>query len=129
MEVESTHYEVSVGNFLPNGEIKVDVAGQPFIVLVGTRPATELPVPVIVEKEECEKPSTEKEVIYAPMPGRVVSVAVHVGETVEIGQTLLVLEAMKMENEITAPKAGTVRDIYVSEGSNVGKNDPLVTLA
>lgn len=129
MEVESTHYEVSVGNSLPNGEVEVVVAGQQFIVLVGTRSAAELAVPVIVEKEGREKPSTEIEVIYAPMPGRVVSVAVHVGEAVEIGQTLLVLEAMKMENEITAPKSGTVKDIHVSEGTNVSKNDPLVTLA
>ena len=50
------------------------------------------------------------------MPGIVVSLKVKVGDSVSLGQSLCILEAMKMENEITASKAGVVKEIRVSEG-------------
>lgn len=129
MEVESTRHEVSVGDSLPEGGVDVVVAGHRFRAFIGTGPAPEPRSLTITEKRKVEEPSTEVGVVYAPMPGRVASIAVHMGETVHIGQALLILEAMKMENEITAPRAGTVKHIHVSEGANVNKNDPLVTLA
>lgn len=57
--------------------------------------------------------------VRPPMPGRVVRVAVANGERVRKGQTLLVLEAMKMQNEIPAPASGTVRDLRISEGETI----------
>jgi len=57
--------------------------------------------------------------ILAPMPGRVIAVAVAEGDTVEVGQRLLVLEAMKMEHALTAPFAGRVAELAVSEGAQV----------
>ena len=61
--------------------------------------------------------------ISVPMQGTVISVLVSVGDEVEAGQPLLVLEAMKMENNINADKAGTVTEIRVSEGDSVGSGD------
>jgi glutaconyl-CoA decarboxylase len=62
------------------------------------------------------------------MPGKVLKVAVSVGAAVNAGDLLLVLEAMKMENEIQAPSAGTVKEIKVSDGSPVNTGDVLVVL-
>ena len=53
---------------------------------------------------------------------------VSVGDTVEKGQVLMILEAMKMENEITADSAGTVKEIKAAEGSTVESGDPLIVL-
>ncbi|MFL1437746.1 ATP-binding protein [Nocardiopsis protaetiae] len=64
----------------------------------------------------------------APMPGTVTSVDVAVGEKVRAGQTLLRMEAMKMEHRITAPAAGTVREIPVAAGRRVGAGTPLAVL-
>ena len=61
--------------------------------------------------------------ISVPMQGTVISVLVSMGDEVEAGQPLLVLEAMKMENNINAGKAGTVKEIRVSEGDSVGSGD------
>ena len=63
------------------------------------------------------------------MPGNILAVNVQVGATVEKGQVLCILEAMKMENEIMAPEAGTVSSITVSKGSTVQSGDVLVTIA
>ena len=64
--------------------------------------------------------------VTAPMPGRVVRVLVRAGDEVTLGQGLVVVEAMKMENELRAPRAGTVREIRVSEGMSVEANTVLV---
>lgn len=67
--------------------------------------------------------------IIAPMPGTVLSVAVEVGSAVTKGQTLLVLEAMKMENEIQAPADGTVQELNASQGLSVNAGDTLIVLS
>jgi biotin carboxyl carrier protein len=68
-------------------------------------------------------------VIKSPMPGRVVKVLVAKGDAVQSGQGLLVLEAMKMENEVKTKTAGTVAEVHVTTGSAVEGNAKLVTLA
>ncbi len=67
--------------------------------------------------------------VSAPMPGKVVRVLVAVGDKVEAGQGLLVVEAMKMQNEIRAPKSGTVERILVAEGQNVTSGHTLAIVA
>ena len=67
--------------------------------------------------------------LAAPMPGLVVRVHVAVGDTVAAGQPLVVIEAMKMENELRALAAGTVRAIHATPGQPVEKGAVLVELA
>jgi biotin carboxyl carrier protein len=62
------------------------------------------------------------------MPGRVLSIAVKDGQTVERGQLLLILEAMKMEHRITAPSDGAVKALKVAEGEQVANGAVLVML-
>lgn len=66
--------------------------------------------------------------VESPMPGKVLSIAVQVGQRVCAGESLLVMEAMKMENEIVAPQDGTVKQILVSQGTMVDTGDILTVL-
>lgn len=66
--------------------------------------------------------------ITAPMTGRVVRVDVQPGQEVQEGQVLLVIEAMKMENEIVAPRAGKVKEVAVAPGARVSEGDLLLIL-
>ena len=69
------------------------------------------------------------ETVAAPMPGNIIRVDVKQGDTVKSGQILVILEAMKMENEIVAPKDGTVAQVVTSRGSVVDTGAPLVVIA
>ncbi len=69
------------------------------------------------------------ETVAAPMPGNILRVDVKQGDTVKSGQILVILEAMKMENEIVAPKDGTVAQVVVSKGTVVDTGAPLVIIA
>jgi propionyl-CoA carboxylase alpha chain len=71
---------------------------------------------------------TGPEVIGAPMPGLVVSVNVEAGQEVSAGETLAVLQAMKMENEISSPRDGTVKVVHARAGQTVEQGQPLVEL-
>ena len=68
------------------------------------------------------------EPVNAPMPGNILKVNVTAGQAVKSGDVLCVLEAMKMENEIMAPKDGTVTQVLVSKGANVDTGAPLVVI-
>ena len=68
-------------------------------------------------------------VVKSPMPGNILKINVTVGQKVNEGDTLLVLEAMKMENEVAAPRSGTVAQIIVSKGAVVETGAPLVVIS
>ena len=70
----------------------------------------------------------EKDAVIAPIAGRIVLFKANVGQQVQRGECVCVLEAMKMENEIATPKAGVVKEIRVSEGTIVNKGDVLAVI-
>ena len=69
------------------------------------------------------------EKVASPLPGVIIEVSVKEGQAVKAGQKVAVLEAMKMENEIPAPKDGTVTEIHVHKGDSLQEGDPVVTIA
>ena len=73
-------------------------------------------------------PSAESTKITAPIPGRIISVDVKVGDKVESGQLVLVIEAMKMENTITSPVDGIVKEIVVDKDAEVSTDDLLMVI-
>lgn len=64
----------------------------------------------------------------APMPGTILKILVNVGDEVKENQPVMILEAMKMENEVVAPKAGTVTGIHVTQGQMVNPGEALITI-
>ena len=89
-------------------------------VTVPEQPAENAPTPL---------PMEEGEVISSPLPGTVLRVNVVVGDSVQKGQVLLVLEAMKMENDIIAPKEGMVTYVAAAAGATVNTGDTLITIS
>ena len=92
--------------------------------------ATTIATKVIEPWQQTTKKSIDvgREVVKAPMAGGVIDIKVSVGSAVKIGDTLIILEAMKMENDITAHVDGIVAEIKVVRGANVSADDVLVVL-
>jgi biotin carboxyl carrier protein len=85
-------------------------------------------VPVAVPAQAAPTKGATAGSIDTPIPGQIISISVSIGEQVRNGQKLLVLEAMKLENSITASGDGTVSEILVSEGDVVTQGQPLIVL-
>lgn len=81
------------------------------------------------ESAPAPAPSGDGNAVKAPMPGNILKISVTVGQKVTEGETLLVLEAMKMENEVTADRSGTVTSIIAAKGQTVETGDPLVVIS
>lgn len=71
---------------------------------------------------------TGEAVIKSPMPGLIVSVPVKEGDMVQKGEKVIILESMKMENELRAPRDGIINRVHVSQGDSVEKDQPLVVI-
>jgi biotin carboxyl carrier protein len=113
LEVNGTAYSVKLKE-------EVKVSKTPTLVRSASkRPAELLKV----------NPSSSNTKIVAPIPGTVLSIDVNIGDEVKIGDRLLVLEAMKMENNITSEKAGKVTAIQVKIGQQVLQNEVMIELA
>ncbi|GAE89050.1 biotin/lipoyl-containing protein [Acetivibrio straminisolvens] len=126
IKVNGNQYEVEVE------EIR-DGASAPQVSLSAPAPAASAPAPAQEPKAAAPKKDTAVPagavVIKAPMPGTILNILVNQGDTVKKGQVLLILEAMKMENEIVAPNDGTVASINVSKGSSVNVGEVLLSLS
>lgn len=130
VEVEELSQDKSSGTVTNAGDEKKPSHSQDAF----SEKAVRNPAPVkeepTVKTKESAAPNTGKGTsVKAPMPGSVIEVKVSEGDKVESGDVLLVLEAMKMENELTASTAGTVTEILVKKGDTVNSGDPLVTLS
>ncbi len=146
--VDGVEYEVEVEE-LPGGRFKVSFEDREYTVeakglgidvstLAGTQTAVQAPVsapsapapaPVTPAAPAAPTPTPAGEgVVTAPMPGKILRILVKEGEQVKTGQGLLILEAMKMENEIPAPKDGVVKRILVKEGDTVNTGDPMIEI-
>ena len=123
IRVNGNEYEVEVE------ELSNEANSSP----VRTAPAAR-PVLQDVKKPETQAattPSVESgaSAVQAPMPGTILDVRVTAGDLVSKGQTLMILEAMKMENEILAPHDCSVKQVHVEKGASVNAGDLLVTLS
>lgn len=113
-------YSVKVNNVPFKTEIKTavrHVASQEFTIS-----------PALLTAKKPSRKLVEDGVVVAPMAGKIVSIKVKKGDSVKIGDVVCILEAMKMENEITATKTGTVQEIQVSEGTAVSEGDILLII-
>lgn len=126
--------------------LKITVNGIPYDVQVEEQDSAAVqtpkpqaqpqPVPAAVPKAAASapvsapaaKPAADAEVINSPMPGTIVNIPVQPGQSVQSGDVLLILEAMKMENEIMAPHEAVVDSVLVSKGQSVESGTPLVAL-
>ena len=82
-----------------------------------------------VQTEKPQSVSADGEKVVSPMPGTILQVNVSEGDTVKSGDTLFILEAMKMENEIVAPCDGTLSELLVSKGSTVETDTVLAVIS
>jgi len=111
------------------GTQRVEIVVDGWLFEATTEPASRAELRDRVAKHSAEHHATTRVTLRAQIPGRVVKVWVEPGQTVERGARLLAVEAMKMENEIRAPRAGVVDSVNVQLGARVEKDDELLNLA
>ncbi|MBK8026911.1 MAG: acetyl-CoA carboxylase biotin carboxyl carrier protein subunit [Chloroflexi bacterium] len=105
------------------GEVEVQVRGRLYSASVMDERA------LLLAETRGEIAGEHGEVILkAPMPGLIVAIPVDEGNEVHKGQTIVILESMKMQNELKAPKDGVVQKIHIAQGQSVEQNKPLVTI-
>jgi biotin carboxyl carrier protein len=105
-----------------------ETAGPLVVVIDGHHFEVEVRDPRRRSRQASGRTGEGLQTLTAPMPGKVVRVLVAVGDAVVAGQGLLVVEAMKMQNEMKAPRAGTVLSIAAKEGATVAAGEVLATI-
>ncbi len=119
--VDGRSYEVRVS---PEGEV-LEVTWQGRTLPVEVKH----PLEKMLQQVSGGAARSRGETLVAPMPGAVVAIRVKVGDTVQPGQSVLVLEAMKMQNELTVQHAGVVKEVCVEEKAAVSAGQPLLKIA
>jgi biotin carboxyl carrier protein len=112
----------------PKEGIKVIVDKEEYTVKIEDAKVEAIPAPSGGIKSTKEAATEMEHVITAPMQGTVVKVPAKVGDTIEKGRVVLVLETMKMENAIESPVSGIIKKIKVSEGDTVNTDDILIVI-
>ena len=124
VNVNGADYQVELENApaaAPSAPVEMTKAATPSAASV---------TPSVAEGSPTAKaPDGAGEKVNSPLPGVIVEVSVKEGQAVKSGQKVAVLEAMKMENEISAPKDGTITAIHVNKGDSILEGAPIVTIA
>ena len=141
--VEGTDYDVEILEIEDN-VAKVNVNGAEFVVelkqalkpttrpikqVVAPEPKPAAPAAAAAVQQPAAAPAGAGRNICAPLPGTIIDIKVKVGDQVKEGDTLLILEAMKMQNNIEAEASGQVTAIHVKPGDSVMEGTALVTIA
>ena len=125
--VNGTTYEVVVEEVAQDGQVTYTPATAAAPAPVAA-PKVAAAAPAAAPKKAAPTGAAGSVSVTAPMPGTILEVKATVGQSVKKGDTLCVLEAMKMENDIPAPQDGVVASVNVQKGASVNANDVLVTL-
>ena len=129
--INGTKYEVAIGDIEEN-IVTVTVNGEAYKVEMEKKPV--LGKPAATAESASDEPAANKaavnknNAIKAPLPGVITDIKVAVGDEVQVGDTVIVLEAMKMANNLQAEKAGKVTAICVKVGESVMEDDALVVI-
>lgn len=143
--INGNEYSVNIEN-LQGNQANVTVNGKPYNVEIvdneikkatpikpavkpAVAPVAAAPATTPAAKPAAPAAAGEGAPFKAPLPGTIVDIKAAVGQQVAIGDVVLILEAMKMENEITAEKAGTITAISVNKGDTVMEGTTLFTIA
>ena len=118
--VNGQEFEVELENDGDNWIAKVE--GEEFVIQVPDA------APVAKKRSASGGKSKKSGKVSANIPGKVVTVEVKIGDVVSEGQVVMILEAMKMQNEIQAPVSGTVSEIHCEEGQSIEANVPLLVI-
>ncbi|MFH0849287.1 MAG: biotin/lipoyl-containing protein [archaeon] len=127
IEIDSTSYLVRISTFNENQMARVTIDNtvmEARAMLVEALKTQEIPE----ETRHETKPHEQSAIVTAPLPGRVVDIKVNLGQQIAEGAALVMIESMKMENEIRSPKTGVVTKIHVSKNTDVKRGDSLVTV-
>lgn len=119
VNVNGTSYEISVEEI--DGKAAAASAAAP-----AAAPAAPAAAPA--PAAPAAAPAAGEATVKAPMPGNILSVNVKVGDAVKKGQVVMILEAMKMENEILSPVDGTVSAVFVQQGATVNPDAALCSI-
>ena len=132
MEINGKSFKTKVAKNKRN-ILQVKIGGKIFEVqrqpIVPKETAVRLEPATTIARKPTTSFRIEKDAVVAPIAGRIVLLKTSAGQEVEKGMCICVLEAMKMENEIAAPKAGVVKEIRVSKGAIVNKGDVLAVIS
>ena len=132
--INDTNYSVEIGS-VEDQAIELSVNGTPYTVLMD-KEIKQQKTPKLVrsvavpstDQSAQVKSSVKTGTIKSPLPGTILEVFVKPGDKVSVGQRVLLLEAMKMENNIESDKAGTVTEVKISKGDAVMEGDVLIVI-
>ena len=136
-KINGNVYKVTIGDIEDN-IAHVEVNGTPYnvemekapkvVVKPVARPVTTAPAAPTAPVVKPAAASSGKSGVKSPLPGVILDIKVNVGDTVKKGQVVIILEAMKMENEIRSVTDGVVKEVFVEAGMKVGLNDRIMVI-
>ncbi len=134
LTINQKEYETKIVNFSPataivkvNGyDYEVKIASQENSITKIVLSEKETPNLDVISSHEKKPVAVSPGVVISPIPGLVISIKVAIGDAIAKGDTVIILEAMKMESEIASTAAGTVKKIFVKEQQIIQEGDPII---